>query len=185
MNFQAPQLATFPPLKSPDRKGLQNRLEVGLIKLELLASIPIDPLPIDHQTLPRLQEGKSHAIERRAFPRWPGCSRVIVCRCSNEEVKTPQQIEWRLHSSPLRGRLANLGLDGAGLILPHELPTGEAIVVRLNCLPRDANLDQHATVVESQPDGEGHYRISCQFANRLTLDQVALFTRFLDSPRWI
>lgn len=190
----SPQLPTFPalpPLKSPERSDLQSRLESGLMKLDQLASIAIDgpelepPLWEKSKGAHPLPEKQPLATDRRAFPRRSGRCAVTVCRWSEDDVKTQQQLEWRLHASPLKGELANLSLNGAALILPRQISKAETLLVRLSCPQRAASLDQRAKVVDCLPDENGQYRVLCQFLSKLNLDQVSLFRRFLDNPHWI
>lgn len=195
MTSDAQELATLPHLSSPQLSRLRGRLEDGLLRLaELIAmqnaaeQIGVGQNVSNKSTLPAEDGDRpSHvpkaSAERRAFPRRASHCRVAICRLlEDEDYLTPQQIEWRLHASTLKGDLCDLSLSGAAILLHHPLTEGENVVLRLSCPRRDHHLDHQAEVVRSLPDesGSGEYKVVCQFPERLTLDQVSFYSRLLN-----
>ena len=183
---------TLPPLKSPEPKQPRSRLEQSLLLLAQLCEAEFGPANSE-RTLPEFRpsfpEGEiwsfaavaAASTERRAYPRREGNCRVAVCRLSEEDrFLTPQQIEWRLHATTLKGTLADLSLSGAAIMMQHPLPVGEAVILRLFCPRRDAHIDQRAAIVSSLAEPTGESRLMCQFRNRLSLEQVSVFSRFLN-----
>ncbi len=136
--------------------------------------------------------GRRHLGKRQAFvlgsaglsPREGNC-RVAVCRISGENRSlTPQQLEWRLHGTTLKGTLGDISLNGAAVLLKDPLPIGENLVLRLFCPRRDRHLDQQAFVLRNLPE-DGESKVICQFTNRLSLEQVSYYSRFLNESGWL
>jgi len=193
MTSDSRELATLPRLSSPQLSRLRGRLEEGLLRLAELIAVQNAAEPIatgqngsNESTLPAEDDAWQSCLskasaERRAFPRRDSHCRVAICRLSeDDDCLTPQQIEWRLHATTLKGDLCDLSLNGAAILLPHPLPEGENVVLRLSCPRRDHHLDHPAEVVRSMPDDSGEYRVVCQFSERLTLDQVSFYSRLLN-----
>ncbi len=190
--FMPSPIYNLPPLKTPEPESLRSRLEQSLLLLTELceadAAIPQrasqkSECP-NEEKAGRTKSGRSvpaGSPDRRAFPRREGNCRVAVCRLSEEDrFLTPQQIEWRLHATTLKGTLADLSLSGAAVLLEHPLPAGETVILRLFCPRRDTHVDQRATIVSSLADPAGENRLMCQFCQRLSLEQVSFFSRFLN-----
>jgi hypothetical protein len=195
MNSQIHHFSTLPPLSSPDLNRLRSRLERSLLLLARLSAgeslenatelLETEPAPESPVTKEACANAKSSASDRRAFPRRGGNCRVAVVRLSGENQSlTPQQIEWRLHSTSLKGTLADVSLNGAAVLLKDPLPVGETLVLRLFCPRRDRNLDQQAFVVRNLPE-DGESKVICQFTSKLTLEQVSYFSRFLNDSAWL
>lgn len=195
MSPHVSQFSRLPPLSSPDLNRLRSRLERSLLLLDRLSSgefseaeseLPVSE-PVSENLLPdeAWTTVKPSSSDRRAFPRRDGNCRVSLVRLSGENQSlTPQQIEWRLHSTTLKGTLADISLNGAAVLLKDPLPVGEALVLRLFCPRRDRNLDQQAFVLRNLPE-EGESKVICQFTNKLTLEQVSYFGRFLNNSTWL
>jgi hypothetical protein len=192
MTSQPAQPTGLPPLSTPELDSLASRLEQGLLRLTQLttgkdceqtaAAVPETTVPADDVWA---NARKMASSERRAFPRRDGNGRVAVCRLEKDDWPlTPHQIEWRLHATTLKGSLSDLSLQGAGFLLPQAIPVGEAVVVRLFCPRRDHHLDQHATVLGLVPEGD-EWKLMCQFRNNLSLEQISVFSRFLNDADWV
>lgn len=185
-----PSASPLPPLSSPVLEQFRGRLEEGLARLAQLCELEFQAVrtgdaSLDYSENPEIDPWailpQKSPDERRAFPRRDSHCRIAICRISDDEDRlTLQQIEWRLHATKLKGELCDLSLNGASIRLPQALPQGERIVLRLSCPRRDHHLDQHAEVTRSLADGDGEYKVVCQFEKRLTLEQVSFFSRFLN-----
>jgi hypothetical protein len=195
MSSHIRQFSTLPPLSSPDLNRLRSRLERSLLQLDRLSrgEDPEDGVILIEDALPAIDavsdeawtNVKAKSSDRRAFPRREGNCKVSVVRLSGEDQSlTPQQIEWRLHSTSLKGTLADISLNGAAVLLKDPLPIGETVVLRLFCPRRDQHLDQQAFVLRNIPE-EGESKAICQFTNKLSLEAVSDFSRFLNSSTWL
>ena len=186
---------TLPGLSAPVRTT-SDRLEQALLRLSVLS----DQLGADLTAQPAQSGSESHspagitgvsavktsASDRRAFPRRESSCRVAVCRLQKEDWSlNRQQIEWRLHATTLKGTLSDLSLKGAAILLPQSLSLGETVMLRLFCPRRDHHLDQQATIVGVVPEPEGQCRLMCQFHKRLSLEQISVFSRFLNHLGWV
>jgi hypothetical protein len=194
MTSQSTQFHNLPKLSSPELDRLSSRLERGLLQLARLTApetsdSPAEPASLPAETEPVLVAGVAVDLlassDRRAFPRRDSSCRVAVCRLTSEDRSLNlQQMEWRLHATPLKGTLEDLSLKGAAILLPNQLSVGEDVVLRLFCPRRDRHLDQQATVVAIVADGDG-FKAMCQFNKRLSLEQVTFFSRFLGETDWV
>lgn len=195
MSPHVSQFSTLPPLSSPDLNRLRSRLERSLL---LLARLTSGELAEDETELAETEPASENLVpdeawtsvkpsssDRRAFPRRGGNCRVAVARLSGENQSlTPQQIEWHLHSTTLKGTLADVSLNGAAVLLKDPLPVGEGLVLRLFSPRQDRNLDQQAFVLRNLPE-EGETKVICQFTGKLSLEQVSYFSRFLNDSAWL
>lgn len=195
MSTHTSQFSTLPPLSSPEFNRLRSRLERSLLRLARLCAEEVSEQEAE---LPEFESGTEHlatdeswanakpsSSDRRAFPRRDGNCRVAMIRLSQENQSlTPQQIEWRLHSTSLKGMLADISLNGAAVLLKDPLPVGESVVLRLYCPRQDRNLDQHASVLRNLPE-DGESKVICQFVSKLTLEQVTSFSRSLNNDTWL
>ncbi len=177
MSPQTPQAITLPPLSSPEFEQLRSRLDQALLRLAELSASEISSNP---------QADSPTPSDRRAFPRREGNCQVAVCRLSEENSSiTAQQLEWRLHATPIKGALLNLSMQGAAVLLPHPLLEGEPLVIRLTCPHRKMHLDHSASIIGSTPVSDGEFKVMCKFDSQLSLEQVAFYSRFLNHPAWV
>lgn len=189
------QFSDLPPLSSPDLNRLRSRLERTLLQLarlsapegaaEALESARNESASANEPEGDPRPSAKPSDSDRRAFPRRDGNCKVSVVRISGaNQSLTSQQIEWRLHSTALKGTLADISLNGASVVLKDPLPIGETVVLRLFSPRSDRHLDQHALVLRNLPE-DGESKVICQFTSKLSLEQVSDFSRFLNTSAWL
>ena len=131
------------------------------------------PTPAQHAARP--------VNDRRAFPRRTSGCIACVCRISQADggMVTPQEQEWQLHSSRLRGELLNISMNGVSFMLSESLPIDEVVVLRLTNVILDRSIDVNSQVLRVAPMDAGNWRITCRFCENLTFKQINEFGRSL------
>lgn len=110
--------------------------------------------------------------ERRAFPRRESICLVSVYRNENDAPVNQQEVRWLLHSSPLKGAIDDISMNGVAFLLPEPMESGGKLLMRLINRRLDRHVDTSGRVVRSTPDGLGEWKIVCRFDRNLSLDQV-------------
>lgn len=156
---------------APESGSRVERVEVQSPQPEAVADRTVEA------ATPPATDGSSDApdaavTERRAFPR-----RVSICLISvycqpDDSPVNQQEVRWLLHSSPLRGAIDDISMNGVAFHLREPIEPGEKLLMRLMNRRLDAHFDTSGRVVRCTPDGMGEWRIVCRFDRNLTLDQV-------------
>ncbi len=135
----------------------------------------------DAQTPTPAQHAVRSVSDRRAFPRRTSGCIACVCRISQADggTVTLQEQEWQLHSSQLRGELANISMNGVTFMLSESLPIDEVVALRLTNVILDRSIDVNAQVLRVVPTDSGNWRITCRFCENLTFKQINEFGRSL------
>jgi hypothetical protein len=104
--------------------------------------------------------GIEHARERRVAVRWSS-SQQASCHFATLEKIT---CRW--------ARVANVSLDGIGLILPCPLEAGQDVVIELPCKDPTNAKTVSAHVVHVQELDPGSWSLGCAFDKPLTTDDL-------------
>jgi hypothetical protein len=121
--------------------------------------------------------------ERRGFPR--RISRCTVSLCAETaggECATFQQA-WSLHSSRIKGHLADISRSGLSMTLGRSLELGQSLCIKIENPLFNHSLIAVAQVVRQQPDDKGSWTVMCRFAKPLDLEQIEFFGRHLFTAR--
>ncbi len=140
---------------------------------------PNASMPVDDST-----QSKS-ASDRRVFPRRNSGCVVSVRPVSSDEVVDSQQMAWMLHSCQLKGELCDISMSGAAVVLPQPVAQQSAVLMRLRNPRFDRQIDVAATVVRCFEDSDGHWKITCQFKHKLSLEQIQSFGHLLNNPEFV
>src|SRR5690606_27838874 len=114
---------------------------------------PANPLPHVPAAVDRSNEAVSH--ERRAFPRRESICLVSVYRRENDAPVNQQEVRWLLHSSPLKGAIDDISMNGVAFLLPEPMESGSKLLMRLINRRLDRHVDTSGRVVRAMPDGLG------------------------------
>lgn len=125
------------------------------------------------------------AAERRAFPRRDSGSTVSIHRPRDQAAMSGQETSWLHHASRLKGSLMDVSMSGAALRMAEPLDQGEIILLRLSNRRFDVSVDRKATVLRCLPDGEGSWKIVCQYDSKLTFEQVDVLGKGLFISRLV
>ena len=121
---------------------------------------------------PSADDSPNRNTERRAFPRRESGCDVSVCLRHEKGLLTQQQMAWRLHSSTRKGSLVDVSMNGVAFLLNEPIEKDEELLLRLTNRQFAKNVDTHAHVLRALSDGDGQWRIICQFQKNLTFEQV-------------
>ncbi|MEX0701014.1 MAG: PilZ domain-containing protein [Planctomycetales bacterium] len=110
--------------------------------------------------------------ERRAFPRRESICLVSVYRQHDDGPVNQQEVRWLLHSSPLKGAIDDISMNGVAFLLHETIEPGTHLLMRLVNRRLDRHFDTSGRVVRAIPDGLGEWKIVCRFDRNLSLDQV-------------
>jgi len=99
-------------------------------------------------------------LKRRADPRY---------QCG---PATPGRIVDRRGTNPRRVWVLNLSLSGAGLLLSEPLDADTLIVIHMRNTARDRYYELPARVVHSTTQINGDWLVGCEFADRLSPDDL-------------
>ncbi len=76
---------------------------------------------------------------------------------------TPQELDWALHHSPLRGQMKNISMNGVAFLLNKPLEISASVWLRLECRARDFAVIRSAHVTRAVPVSETEWIITCRF----------------------
>lgn len=79
----------------------------------------------------------------------------------------------------------DVSMSGAALRMAEPLDQGEIILLRLSNRRFDVSVDRKATVLRCLPDGEGSWKIVCQYDSKLTFEQVDVLGKGLFISRLV
>lgn len=125
------------------------------------------------------------SAERRAFPRRASGSTVSIHRPKDQAVMTGRETSWLHHASRLKGSLLDVSMSGAALRMAEPLDQGEMILLRLSNRRFDVSVDRKATVLRCSPNGDGAWKIVCQYDSKLTFEQVDVLGKGLFNSRLV
>lgn len=112
-------------------------------------------------------------VERRETPRRPAEALASVAPLpSDGEAPPPESWGDLLTESGVAGRLLDLSMHNAALLLPRSFEEGTLVLLRL---PRNNStdpLDKAARVVRVVCLDEGRWKVALQFLTPLTFDQA-------------
>ncbi len=115
--------------------------------------------------------------ERRTSVRRDGCADVSVAGAPPFPLLGHgEHCDW-LHEHGMAGRLIDLSITGASMVLPKSFESESAIFVRLapydDCHP----VDVPARVVRSVELADGQWKVVAQFDQHLCFDQAYVMTQ--------
>ena len=125
---------------------------------------------------PRQHRSSLAEADRRRFPRRESGCIVAVHRVDIDKPVSPQQPDWHLHSTQLKGMLLDISLSGVAFLLPVPLAARDAIVLRLSSRYVDRVVDIEAEVLRVT-DVSGYSKIVCRFRRNLAFEDVRDFGR--------
>lgn len=111
------------------------------------------------------------AVERRRHPRRSGvCTVSIVEPASNFSSKP--NLDWAFRAARLRGRMLDVSLKGTAFLLSEPIEAGRHLLLQLNHSQRGAAVSRRITVAGCCPEGDGQWRILCEFQNQLSFEEL-------------
>ena len=111
------------------------------------------------------------AADRRRFPRHESSAVVRVYLLGERKSLNPIEREWRLHSTPLRGQLADVSMSGVALLMDESVPSGTHLWLRFS-KPIDKSIERTIRVVNVIPQDSGQWQIVGELLQRLSLAEV-------------
>jgi hypothetical protein len=129
--------------------------------------------------VPETSTAEADPSDRRAFPRRDSECVVSIHRQQNPPENNEQQMDWQLHSSQLKGSLADISMNGVSFLLSEPIERGENIVLRMASHRFNNQVDTEATVLRSFSQGRGQWKVVCQFRRNLTFEEVHNLSRQL------
>ena len=144
------------------------------------ASVEAEPYdPLAGSELTSSPEVPSNPKDRRAHPRRESGCEVSVCPCAAHEGMTPQQIEWALHSTELKGRLVDVSMSGLALELSDPVEAQSRVFLRISNRNLDRRIDTSARILRCTSGGAGHWNIVCRLEKNLSFEQLHYLGRHL------
>ena len=104
----------------------------------------------------------SATTERRRFLRRLSTHLVRVLPWRDAAV-AQDDLEWALHESPYRGRIANISMNGVAFLLRHSLTTSTRVWLKLENRGRDFAVIRSARIVRTLPASESEWTVTCRF----------------------
>jgi len=102
------------------------------------------------------------AADRRRFLR--RLSRHLVRILPYRDIDVaPEDLEWALHESPLRGQMSNLSMNGVAFRLKQPLTVSARVWLKLECRTRDFAVIRTGRIIRVTPRSETEWTVTCRF----------------------
>jgi hypothetical protein len=134
----------------------------------------LDPLPF----VSRRDDTATASLPSRPARQKPaphdGENTVLVCPYRGHDRLSPERIARLLKAAGTRGRLTDVGMSGAALLLAEAFASNTRIAIRVCSRVPGKYVDASATVLRCRHDEETGWNVVCRFDKNLTFEQIHL-----------
>ena len=136
--------------------------------LELEGQTPSRPIVSDRLT----------ATDRRRFLRRHSTHLVRVLPYRDIPI-SPEDLEWALHESPLRGQMLDISMNGVAFLLKQPLAVSARVWLKLESRTRDFAVVRSGRIIRVVSASDTASTVTCRFDHCVPYADVVLLSQQL------